>query len=83
MGRAGLELSQFHSGNSGVLETGGSKSGNIGAGFDPPTPPEHTDPDLARVVAAWPDLPPAIRAGVVALVAAAAPAKPAGGEGGR
>jgi hypothetical protein len=27
-----------------------------------------TDPDLARVVAAWPDLPPHIRAAVLALV---------------
>ncbi len=30
-----------------------------------------TDPDLAAVVAAWADLPPAIRAGVVAMVRAA------------
>ena len=29
-----------------------------------------TDPDLAAVVAAWPGLPPAIRAGVLALVRA-------------
>jgi hypothetical protein len=32
------------------------------------TPP--TDPDLSAVVAAWPTLPPAIRAGVLALVKA-------------
>ena len=31
-----------------------------------------TDPDLARVVEAWPDLPEAIRRAVVALVATAA-----------
>jgi hypothetical protein len=30
-----------------------------------------TDPDLARVVSAWPDLPPPIRAAVLALVVAA------------
>jgi hypothetical protein len=39
----------------------------------PATPPKPTDPELAAVVAAWPDLPPAIRAGVVALVKAATP----------
>lgn len=40
-----------------------------------PTPP--ADPDLAAVVAAWPQLPPAIRAGVLALVKAATPPTPA------
>jgi hypothetical protein len=29
-----------------------------------------TDPDLAAVVAAWPELPEAIRAGIVAMVKA-------------
>ena len=32
-----------------------------------------TDPDLAAVVAAWPELPAAIRAGIVAMVKAASP----------
>jgi hypothetical protein len=31
------------------------------------------DPDLARVVSAWPQLPPQIRAAVLALVGAALP----------
>jgi hypothetical protein len=31
-------------------------------------PAAPTDPDLARVVSAWPDLPPHIRAAVLALV---------------
>jgi hypothetical protein len=30
-----------------------------------------TDPDLARIVAAWPGLPEAIKAGIVAMVKAA------------
>ncbi len=30
-----------------------------------------TDPDLAAVVAAWPDLPEAIKAGILAMVKAA------------
>jgi hypothetical protein len=32
--------------------------------------PSPADPDLARVVTAWPDLPPHIRAAVLALVQA-------------
>jgi hypothetical protein len=28
------------------------------------------DPDLARVIQAWPDLPAAVRAGIVAMIAA-------------
>lgn len=87
MPRSGLEHLRFPSGNAGVSESGGSKSGNKGGGFGPPTPPATpTDPELAAVVAAWPDLPPAIRAGVLALVKAAtpptAPSGPAGGTGG-
>jgi hypothetical protein len=30
----------------------------------------HPDPDLIRVIAAWPDLPAALRVGIVAMVAA-------------
>jgi len=71
----GLEQSRFPSGNAGVSDSGGSKSGNNGAGSGPPrppaTPPKPTDPELAAVAAAWPDLPPAIRAGIVAMVKAA------------
>jgi len=74
----GSELSQFSSGKTLVSDSGGSKSGNNGAGFGPPTPPPTppatpTDPELAAVFAAWADLPPAIRAGVVALVRAGTP----------
>jgi hypothetical protein len=32
---------------------------------------KHTDSDLARVAAAWPDLPPHIRAAVLALIQSA------------
>jgi hypothetical protein len=41
-----------------------------------------TDPDLARLVAAWADLPPAIRAGIVAMVKAAMPSSAPGQYGG-
>ena len=70
----GLEQSRFPTGNAGVSESGGSKSGNnwegLGLPTPPATPPKPTDPELAAVVAAWPDLPPAIRAGIVAMVGA-------------
>jgi hypothetical protein len=34
-------------------------------------PLAQSDPDLARVVTAWPDLPPHIKAAVLALIGAA------------
>jgi hypothetical protein len=36
-----------------------------------PTDTCQTDPDLAAVVAAWPELPEVVRAGIVAMVMAA------------
>jgi hypothetical protein len=55
-----------------VSGAGGSKSGNKPAGSgDPAAPEPPADPDLAAVVAAWPDLPAALRAGIVAMVKAA------------
>jgi hypothetical protein len=68
----GSELSRLPSGKTPDSESGGSKSGNKGAGFGAPTP---TDPELTAVVAAWPDLPRAIRAGIVAMVGAAGGSK--------
>ncbi len=83
----GSELPRFPAGNTGVGDSGGSKSGNNGGGFGPPTPPTPpvtpTDPELAAVVAAWPDLLPAIRAGVLALVKAAGVNPCEGGADGR
>lgn len=79
MGRAGLEHTANPAGNSQVSNSGGSKSGNNGADFGPPspqTPP--TDADLSAVVAAWPDLPTALRAGIAAMVKAAATPKAGG-----
>jgi hypothetical protein len=94
----GFELSPVPSGNRAVPDSGGSKSGNILAGSGastPPTTPPATpaptpaapaDPELAAVVAAWPNLPPAIRVGVLALVKAATPptvqSRPPSGQGG-
>jgi hypothetical protein len=71
------------SGKTALPETRGIKSGNIPGDeqhhdarppADPPPPTMPlipADPDLAAVVRAWPDLPPAIRAGMVAIVRAA------------
>lgn len=84
MGRAGLEHPPESPGNKGVSLSGGAKCGALPGDSDPnPTPATPTDPELAAVVAAWPDLPPAIRAGVLALVKAATPpTAPSGTAGG-
>lgn len=37
----------------------------------PPAPTTPADPDLAALIAAWPTLPPTIRAGIAAMVKAA------------
>lgn len=68
MGDTGLESLRDSAGKRGVAESGGNKSGNKDA---PGVVLEPIDPGLSEVVAAWPTLPPAIRAGVVALVKAA------------
>jgi hypothetical protein len=68
----GLEPSRFPAGNSRVSEPGGSKSGNKDAPFGISTGElRPTDPELAAVAAAWPDLPAALRAGILAMVRAA------------
>jgi hypothetical protein len=73
----GSELPPFPTGKTKVSGSGGSNSGNkdarLGDSSGVVTPPQPTDPDLSRLVAAWPDLPPAIRAGIVAMVNAAGP----------
>jgi hypothetical protein len=74
MGSPGLELPRFPSGKSGVEWSGSNKSGNTDAQFDDSAGMTNpTDPELAALVAAWADLPPAIRAGIVAMVKAATP----------
>jgi hypothetical protein len=71
---AGIEPIAKPSGNPHIPESGGSKNGNNQASFGPcegvpaSAPQPLTDPELAAVMAAWPTLPPAIRAGIMALV---------------
>jgi hypothetical protein len=74
----GSELSQNPSGKPHFPESARNKSGNTEAGLGSGSGPAGVDvaaldPDLAAVVAAWPTLAPALRAGVLALVAAARP----------
>jgi hypothetical protein len=65
VGDEGLEPSSFSPENQHVCDQGGAKSGAriARAGI--------SDPDLATVLAAWPALPQAIKAGILAMVGAA------------
>ena len=70
---------RFPQGKPGVVLPAGNKSGNTGA--QPPesaTPATPADPDLSTVLAAWPNLPPAIRAGILALIQATKATHPGG-----
>lgn len=70
----GFERPPETSGNTGVAGESGAESGALSSDSAPnATPDAPTDPELAAVVTAWPDLPPAIRAGIVALVKAGTP----------
>ena len=65
METAGIELSLKSSGNKGVLNQSGAECGALGARDG------GSDPDLAAVVEAWPGLPAAIKAGILAMIGAA------------
>ena len=62
---AGLEHPAKSSGNDGGGGQSGAECGALGA------PNAPLDPDLAVVVDAWPKLPDAIKAGILAIVTAA------------
>jgi hypothetical protein len=52
--------------------SGGSNSGNNGAETGAASPPATpADPELTALIAAWPHLPPALKAGIAAMVTAA------------
>jgi hypothetical protein len=57
------------SGNSTIDSQSGAESGALGAGDLP------DDAELNAVIDAWPNLPPAIKAGVLAMIRATAPAE--------
>jgi hypothetical protein len=73
MGDEGLEQPSDSSGKSADSQTGGAESGAVDAPnanmAGSTTVP--TDPVLARLVEAWPELPEHIRAAIAALVRAA------------
>lgn len=83
MGDTGFEHPAYLSGKSHVRSSGGNNSGNKRTETGPQTPPAPpaamhippTDPELTGVIVAWADLPPAVRAGIVAMVQAAAAAQ--------
>lgn len=66
MGVAGLEHTAKTLGKSGDAPIGAAKSDVIDPRFDA------SDPDLAAVVTAWPNLPDALRVGILAMVRATA-----------
>lgn len=68
IGGPGPELTPETPGKSHDSETRGNKSGNIPADQTDTTTPE--DARLAAVARAWPELPEAVRAGIMAMVSA-------------
>lgn len=65
MPRRGLEHTDNSTEKARSLQAGGAECGALGA----PNLPD--DPDLRQIADAWADLPPALRAGIVAMVGAA------------
>ena len=69
LGKAGFEQCPETLGISSDSTTSAAKSGASNAENAPnPAERESIDPNLASVVEAWPTLPEAIRAGIVAMV---------------
>ena len=67
----GFEPATDSSGNSqGTGESGAEYGALSGESDQMAAPTASFDPDLSAVVAAWPDLPAAVRAGIVAMVQA-------------
>lgn len=66
MGDTGLEPSPETSGKDGAKRQRGAECGALSP--DSADASGTADPDLARLAAAWADLPPAIRAGIMAMV---------------
>ena len=65
LGDTGLEQYPETPANQGISETGDAQSDALSANSAP------VDPDLAAITAAWPGLPAALKAGIVAMVNAA------------
>ena len=70
MAGTGFELPPENTGITRASVPSGAESGALGAERALAEAP--SDPDLARLIEAWPALPEAIKAGILAMVAAAA-----------
>ena len=62
--RRGSEHPSKTPGKTHISGVGGAESGALGA----PNPP--FDPELGRIIKAWPDLPTGVRVGIMAMVRA-------------
>ena len=80
MAPPGFEPGPFPSGKSTDPDESGVKSGAPAGDSAPATP---TDPDLLRIIQAWPDLSPAVRAAMLAMVTATKPSNAGRGTGGQ
>jgi hypothetical protein len=63
------------SGDTGNVEASGSFSDENSEFCDQRSSQCNSDPDLAKIVSAWPSLPEALQAGILAMVNATAPVK--------
>jgi hypothetical protein len=61
----GVEIPPQNAGKTQISQTGGAKSGALSSDSAP------IDPDLQRVLEAWPMLPAALRSGILAMIDAA------------
>ena len=66
-GEGGIRTPLENTGKTGFSDQSGAKSGALAAREAP------SDPDLAELIDAWPTLPEAIRAGILAMVRAISP----------
>lgn len=72
VGAEGFETVAFPGGKAGGAIQSGAHSGALdGDSTAKPSPTPPADPELAAVIAAWSGLPPALRAGIAAMVKAA------------
>jgi hypothetical protein len=67
MAGTGFEVAQDLAGDSTTNNQSGAKSGAVGVGS------YARDPELNAVTEAWPDLSPAIKAGILAMIRATSP----------